>query len=90
MHVSPYLGLLLFVSSLVAHRSSLVIVIVVRSLDAISDVGRVPVRVQCGRGGDYPMSAIIVSERAMANVMVATADDGGRIVGSPMAMRAKA
>ena len=60
---------------LVARRSSLVTVIFGRSLDAISDVGS---------GGDYPMRASIVSivsERAMANVMVETADDGGRIVG---------
>ena len=47
-------------------------------------------RARRGRGGDYPMSASITSERAMANTMVVTADDGGRIAGSRMAMRVKA
>ena len=48
-----------------------------------------------GVEGDHPMSASIASERAMANgeregpAMVATVDDGGRIVGSRTAMRLK-
>ena len=36
------------------------------------------------------MSASISSKRAMANAMVPTVDDGGRMVGSRMAMRMKA
>ena len=47
-------------------------------------------RARRGRGGDYPMSAKISSERAMANAMVPKVDDGGRMVGSRMAMRVKA
>ena len=40
--------------------------------------------------GDYPLSASISSERAMANAMVPTVDDGERMVGLRMAMRVKA
>ena len=76
---------------LVARCSSLIIVIVIvgRFLDPISDVGSVPIRGGRRCGGDYSMRASIASEKAMANAMVATADDRGRIVGSRMAMRAK-
>ncbi len=73
MHVSLYLGLLLFVSSLVAHRSSSLL----SDDPSTSDVGSVPVRVQRGRGGDYLMSAIIVSERAMGHGE-RNGGDGGR------------
>jgi len=51
-----------------------------------------PVRVRRGRGGDYPPDEREHRERAGHDdaMMVATADNGGRIVQSRMAMRAKA